>query len=312
MELLYQKISKQTYEIFHRIMTEYYYEGEDEGTPQEILDEFIQMLLGKIEDEVIEGRLVTCSNSIVGFVLWMKDEDEKLFSEKPGYGTILEIGVVKEYRNAGIGKVLVSYAEEQMRAMQVQALYVCAYGPAELFWKKRGYFKTGEIASNGLPILMKKIPSRITVTSSRLTITSKTIEEMEQKYQIEENEEMKQAYFEMVTEMKRIQGHEEWACDWTICLKSGIAIGGIGFKGIADEAGNVEVGYGIDEEYQNQGYATEAVGAMVQWALSHDEVLCVQAQTEAENEISQKVLRKNGFVRNGIGQEGPLFEVRKR
>ena len=312
MELLYQKVDQQTYELFHRIMTEYYYEGEDQDTPQEILDEFIQMLFSKIEDEVIEGRLVTSSSSIVGFVLWMKDEEEKLFSEKPGYGTILEIGVVKKYRNTGLGKVLVSYAEEQMRAMQVKSLYVCAYGPAEVFWEKRGYLKTGEIASNGLPILVKELPNRITVGSKRLTITSKSIEEMEQKYEAEQQEEMKQAYLEMVTEMKRLQGQEEWACDWTICLKSGIAIGGIGFKGIADEAGNVEVGYGIDEEYQNQGYATEAVGAMVQWALSHDEVLCVQAQTEAENEISQKVLRKNGFVRNGIGQEGPLFEVRKR
>ena len=158
---------------------------------------------------------------------------------------------------------------------------------------------------------IKKMPGTISVTSERLIITSKTVEEMELKYQSEQNKEMKQAYYEMLTEMKRIPGREEWACDWTICLKSGEEIGGIGFKGVPDAAGNVEVGYGVDEVYQNQGYATEAVGAMLQWALSYDAVSCVQGQTEANNIISQKVLRKNGFVRNGDGAEGPLFEVRK-
>lgn len=166
------------------------------------------------------------------------------------------------------------------------------------------YYRDGEDEA-------KTMPSTISVTSKRLIITSKTMEEMEAKYQSEQNEEMKQAYYEMLTEMKRIPGHEEWACDWNICLKSGEVIGGIGFKGIPDQAGHVEVGYGIDEDFQNQGYATEAVGAMLQWALSHDDVSCVEGQTEPENVISQRVLRKNGFVRNGDGPEGPRFEVRK-
>lgn len=104
---------------------------------------------------------------------------------------------------------------------------------------------------------------------------------------------------------------EEWACDWKVCLKDGTVIGGAAYKGIPDDQGNVELGYGIDESYQNQGYATEMTGLMVRWALEHEDVVCVQAQTDPENRKSQRVLAKNGFVHVGEGAEGPLFEVRK-
>lgn len=158
---------------------------------------------------------------------------------------------------------------------------------------------------------MESEKPRIRVQGERIYIESRTIEEMEQVYQNESDAEMKQAYFEMCTEMKKIVGREEWACDWNIRLNSGETIGGIGYKGIPDSNGYVEVGYGIDEPYRRHGYATEAVKYMLQWALSQEDVVCVQAQTEPDNEISQKVLIRNGFVRNGDGVEGPLFEVHK-
>lgn len=116
----------------------------------------------------------------------------------------------------------------------------------------------------------------------------------------------------MTDEMKRNPGREEWASDWRICSFDGTIVGGIGFKGVPDKDGQVEIGYGIEPEYQNIGYATEAVKAMLEWALSESDVLCVQAQTESGNEKSKRVLKKNGFIEAGIGTEGPLFEVRKR
>ena len=40
--------------------------------------------------------------------------------------------------------------------MEVSDFYVCAYGPAEDFWKKCGYEDVGEIASNGLKLLVQE------------------------------------------------------------------------------------------------------------------------------------------------------------
>ncbi len=151
----------------------------------------------------------------------------------------------------------------------------------------------------------------ICLRTKRLIIRPKDLDEMENLYQQEKDAEMKQAYREMVDEMKRSVGREEWASDWTICLLDGTTIGGIGFKGVPDQEGKVEIGYDIQPEFQNAGYATEATKAMLEWALSESDVLCVQAQTESQNEKSKRVLKKNGFAEVGIGTEGPLFEVRK-
>ncbi|MEY8352788.1 GNAT family N-acetyltransferase [Lachnospiraceae bacterium 54-53] len=150
------------------------------------------------------------------------------------------------------------------------------------------------------------------VESERLILMPKSLEEMEQLYEAETEEEMKRAYGEMIVEMKRRPELEDWATDWTIELKDGRTVGGIGFKGAPDEHGTVEAGYDIHEEFRGQGYASEALGAMVEWCFKQPGVSCVRAQTEPDNLISQKVLKNNGFIQNGYGEEGPMFEVRRR
>lgn len=153
---------------------------------------------------------------------------------------------------------------------------------------------------------------KIIVYSKRLMIRPKTLEEMQEIYEKEQDVEMKQAYLEMIEEMKKIVPNEEWGADWAIYLKDELdhEIGGIGFKGVPNSEGNVEIGYGINPEYQHQGYATEAVAAMIEWAFKQKHVNCVQAQIEAWNEISRKVLLKNGLKEVGMGSEGPLFEIK--
>lgn len=45
-------------------------------------------------------------------------------------------------------------------------------------------------------------------------------------------------------------------------------IGVVDFKGPPDAAGVVGIGYGLAEAYRRQGYGTEAVGALVDWAFA--------------------------------------------
>ena len=51
-----------------------------------------------------------------------------------------------------------------------------------------------------------------------------------------------------------------------------VAIGQVGFKGLPDEQGNVEIGFGFHPNYGGQGYATEMVRAQVAWALEQSEM----------------------------------------
>lgn len=145
------------------------------------------------------------------------------------------------------------------------------------------------------------------VTSSRLAIVLRTLDGMHALRDAERDSDMRQAYSEMIAAMEPLGDKDYWACDWRISLADGLSVGGIGFKGVPDERGCVEVGYGIDEAFQRRGYATEATRAMAGWALAQPGVRSVIAQTESWNAASQKVLLASGFVRDGMGKEGPLF-----
>ena len=143
------------FDAFHALMNAYYREGEDADTPQEQVDEFIRFLGDKVESREIEGCFLKEYDEYIGFALFAIDTDGFAFSEKPGYGTVLEIGIIPPYRSAGRGKVLVAFIEDWFVANGVDKAYVSAYGPAHEFWEQCGYKDNGETASNDLPIMVK-------------------------------------------------------------------------------------------------------------------------------------------------------------
>lgn len=82
-----------------------------------------------------------------------------------------------------------------------------------------------------------------------------------------------------------------------------ILIGFGGFKGKPTSDGTVEIGYSILPEFQNLGYGTEAIKALVSWAFTHPEVQEVIAETLPELKASQRVLEKSHFTYVGQGSE---------
>ena len=104
-------------------------------------------------------------------------------------------------------------------------------------------------------------------------------------------------------------GEWDWYAMWMIEKMDGTHIGDLCFKGLRED-GIAEIGYGILEEYQGQGYATEAVQAACRWAFLHPDVRSLEAETDAGNTASQRVLEKCGFRPNGtFGEEGPRFTL---
>lgn len=140
---------------FRTFMTAYYREAEDADTPQEVLAEFIEKLLDLLRTGDISGALLQAGETTLGAVLWMVDQAGGPFSVQPGWGTILEFGVNPAYRKQGLGRQAAAYAEDRMREAGVQNFYVSAYGPAQGFWTHLGYAVSGELAPNGLPVLVK-------------------------------------------------------------------------------------------------------------------------------------------------------------
>jgi RimJ/RimL family protein N-acetyltransferase len=86
-------------------------------------------------------------------------------------------------------------------------------------------------------------------------------------------------------------------------------VGSIVFHGRPGEDGLCEVGYGVEESSQRQGYATEGVGAAVAWALAQPETRVVQAATFGWHVPSLRVLAKTGFVQCGTRDHETLGEL---
>lgn len=73
-------------------------------------------------------------------------------------------------------------------------------------------------------------------------------------------------------------------------------IGSAGFKGAPDADGVVEIAYGIAPAYQEQGFATEAARALLDFAFADERVGRVRAHTRPQDGPSPGVLRKCGFA----------------
>jgi RimJ/RimL family protein N-acetyltransferase len=104
---------------------------------------------------------------------------------------------------------------------------------------------------------------------------------------------------------------------WYFLLKNDAGrrtlVGNGGFRGFPASDGTCEVGYSVMPDHQRNGYATEAAGALVDWAFTHPYVTRVVAHTFPSLRPSIRVLEKCGFTLVGAGdEEGTLAYQRMR
>lgn len=145
------------------------------------------------------------------------------------------------------------------------------------------------------------------VKTKRLVICPMSDDEIKNLSDTAENDDLRAAYQEMLTGCKEHPENRVWYAPWSIRLKSdGTYVGDLGFKGPA-KGHAVEIGYGILQRYEKNGYTTEAVKAMAKWAFRNQDILFLEAETEPGNHASQRVLEKCGFIPDGEGAEGPRF-----
>ncbi len=86
-------------------------------------------------------------------------------------------------------------------------------------------------------------------------------------------------------------------------------VGSVVFRGEPDDQGISEIAYGVEEGSQGYGYATEAVGACVCWALDQRGVHAVQAATFGWHRASVRVLEKVGMTRIGTREHETMGEM---
>jgi RimJ/RimL family protein N-acetyltransferase len=127
------------------------------------------------------------------------------------------------------------------------------------------------------------------------------------------DEEMQYA---MQVRLKKVLENVEnylWLTNWAIVLKEQKQIiGFIMIKGCPNEFGEVIVGYGIEEEHRRNGYATEALEALIQWIFENPNAIFVIADTEKTNIPSHKVLENVGAVKYKETDEIEWWRIEKK
>jgi RimJ/RimL family protein N-acetyltransferase len=119
--------------------------------------------------------------------------------------------------------------------------------------------------------------------------------------------ELKEALEQAI--LPRVAGNEPnylYFTLWTIISKTeNCLVGDLCFMGLPNDEGTIEIGYGTHEGFRGNGYMTEAVGAMIDWAKQQLGVKAIAASTEKTNPSSFAVLQKNGFA--NVGEHDGLF-----
>ena len=102
-----------------------------------------------------------------------------------------------------------------------------------------------------------------------------------------------------------------WRIRVIIERSSNIVIGSINLKGVPDTEGDVEIGWGVNEEYRRQGYATEAAAAVMRWAFEQPVVRSISATVPDDNEASKRVAQRLGLVRTASTRRNlPLWKTK--
>ena len=117
-----------------------------------------------------------------------------------------------------------------------------------------------------------------------------------------------------VPQVKSDPSTNKWFVRWIVLKENREVIGSTSFHGAPDAQGMMEIGLGIETQYQNQGYAKEALLGMWRWVLTFPEVKTLRYTVSPENGPSFTVIKHFGFEYKGqqIDEEdGPedIFEM---
>jgi GNAT superfamily N-acetyltransferase len=75
-------------------------------------------------------------------------------------------------------------------------------------------------------------------------------------------------------------------------LLDGVVIGECGTSGQANEAGDIEIGYGLAEPYRGRGFGAEMLAALSRWLVAQDGVHRVTVGDVRTDEVPSFVGRR--------------------
>ncbi|HUQ32515.1 MAG TPA: GNAT family N-acetyltransferase [Pyrinomonadaceae bacterium] len=110
--------------------------------------------------------------------------------------------------------------------------------------------------------------------------------------------------------IQRNSAELHWRIRLIVLRTTRTIIGSINLKGLPDERGTVEVGWGVSPEYRRQGLAMEAAEAIIEWVCSQPEARRIIATIPADNPASIRVAERLGMNATGEFRRNlPVWEL---
>ncbi len=154
------------------------------------------------------------------------------------------------------------------------------------------------------------------LTPDQLDLWINNLPQLEQELTCQYQAEPMEGFFlDIVKEQARItQSDPENYCFhsfWFLIRNTDrVVIGSADFKDVPDKEGTVEIGYGLGKNFEHQGYMTETVQAMCQWAFKFETISRIIAETEKDGFASQQLLKRCNFVKY-LDNETTWWELKK-
>lgn len=102
-----------------------------------------------------------------------------------------------------------------------------------------------------------------------------------------------------VPQVKANPSTNKWFVRFIVLKETKEIIGSTSFHGVPDAAGMMEIGLGIEEPFQGNGYAKEALKGMWNWVCTFPEVKTLRYTVSPDNLPSIAVINYFGFEYKG-------------
>lgn len=113
--------------------------------------------------------------------------------------------------------------------------------------------------------------------------------------------------------LKAIRGDSAellWRIRLIVLRSNRTVIGSINLKGLPDESGTVEIGWGVSAEYRRQGIAMESSEAVIKWICSQPKVRRIIATIPGNNRASIHLAERLGMkVTEESRRNLPVWEL---
>lgn len=138
--MLVRLIEERDYSQFEKLFIAYYEELDCEDDPCHLFDEYV---LPDLKDNLFSVAAACEGEKLCGFVIYQTDAPEYEWCFRQGEGDIREIYVTPSLRKNGIGKQLLTFAENNLTKNGVKGVYVLPTEESENFFTSNGYADNG-------------------------------------------------------------------------------------------------------------------------------------------------------------------------